>query len=235
MAVTSSFYKTRRRKPFPFILFPAALLWLCAAAAWAEPTAYDSSGGAEGVSRARPAAAEGPRIPADFTFNPSGGFYLTTRDKLKDQDVLRAIPMRAGFGLKFGFNWGGEGYVFELTPGLAFDKEFAELQLYLSAIKWRFSLMSGKLDLACGVGIQGGYLFAEQIDIGMDIFPRLPLTATYYFRKDFGVDFNLAFGYGFTGIKYRGNQTLFNAEKNPNFGVGAGALLFEAMVGVQLP
>ena len=112
--------------------------------------------------------------------------------------------------VNLGLNMGGSGAGFNLTPYYSYEKgdsAFHSLGFGMEFIyRW---LLAKKWYPHFGFGSKIGYLFASDIDVGLEIYLRIPVGFSYYFLEDLGLIFDFGFGYGFTGIMPKNVDTIY--------------------------
>jgi hypothetical protein len=137
------------------------------------------------------------------------------------------MPSRTDFQITVPLNFGGAGFGFDLQPSIGFG-DVTALGLYLGPA---FHLeINPKTYINLGLGPQIRYWLEDTVDIGADIFARVPVGATYYAAPDLGLFAELGLAFGATGFK--GKTPPGGAA--PDFNLGTG-FAFDIGVGVRWP
>lgn len=164
---------------------------------------------------------------SDFeTANPNAGIPG------QPATIKTTMPSRTDFLVTLPLNFGGAGAGFDLQPSIGFG-DVTSLGLYLG---FAYHLeLNQKLYLDFGLGPQFRYWLSvgdlppgTDLDIGADVFARLPIGATYYAAKDLGLFGELGLGFGATGAAYSTAGTTSDLK----FGTG---MAFDIGVGVRWP
>jgi hypothetical protein len=141
--------------------------------------------------------------------------------------IKTVMPSRTDFQITVPLNFGGAGFGFDLQPSIGFG-DVTALGLYLGPA---FHLeINPKTYINLGLGPQIRYWLEDTVDIGADIFARVPVGATYYAAPDLGLFAELGLAFGATGFK--GKTPPGGAA--PDFNLGTG-FAFDIGVGVRWP
>lgn len=121
------------------------------------------------------------------------------------------IDSRTGFHLAVPVNLGGDGIGLLLEPSITFASIEGASSTTGKKKDYGVTIVSGYLGpnlnlhlldplyLGVGAGLKVGYASSDIYEFGMDLFGRVPITATYYLVEDLALVLEFAFGYGVTG------------------------------------
>jgi hypothetical protein len=161
-----------------------------------------------------------------------GEFDATTTNPVTGMDQTQTLkmPARTDFQITVPLNFGGSGAGFDLQPSIGFG-DVTALGLYLG---FAYHLeINPKTYINFGIGPQFRYWLEDTVDIGADIFGRVPVGATYYAAPDLGLFAELGIGYGATGFATKAPAGA-PAGSVPDFGLGT-SFAFDIGVGVRWP
>jgi len=111
------------------------------------------------------------------------------------------IASRDGLTVSIPINLGGSGFGWLFEPYLGATSQIKSIGL-ITGPTIVFHLVD-PLYLGVGIDLRVGWLLSSGIDMGADLYGRIPITATYYVIPDLGIVAELGIGYGATGIKYK--------------------------------
>lgn len=136
-----------------------------------------------------------------FTMSPTVGYGFFMHSNLKPGIN---INNRHAVIVRYSFNLGGRGFCSEISPVYQYERasngfeEFHAVGLYLG-INWRWRwwnfVPSG------GFGVKTNVLLGENIDYGIEIYGRFPLSLTWYLTSKFNLIFEFAPAFGVVGVK----------------------------------
>lgn len=121
------------------------------------------------------------------------------------------IDSRTGWHLAVPVNLGGDGIGLLLEPSLTFASIEGASTTTGKKKDYGVTVISGYLGpnlnlhpidplyIGVGAGLKVGYATSDIYDFGLDIFGRVPITATFYVIEDLALVAEFAFGYGVTG------------------------------------
>lgn len=184
-------------------IFTASLLALLVTTAPA--LAQESPGPAAGSEPA--AAADTSSRIGRVTISPRIGWAYYGKPSFYGSGVSGSGVSHSGMNLQVNFDFGGKGSNFEIAPYYTYHATVGSamhsMGVYLGWA-YRMEFLGGKLYPSIGVGEKIGYLAAKGSDFGLEMTTRIPIGVTYYIMKDFGLVFELGFGYA--ALLMKGNS-----------------------------
>ena len=174
----------------------------------AEPAvATDEAKPAPAADEAKPAACDDVKFPW-FSLAPKVGFAYfgegSFSQNINGVPVTSTIKSRSGARIALDLAMGGDGFAFEISPlfihesGSGFSSNTVGADI---TFLWR--LQFGRWFPHFGLGMQAGYMLSDNLDIGLELYSRVPLGVTWYVLKNLGVVAELGIGYGATGMKMK--------------------------------
>ncbi len=159
-----------------------------------------------------------------FSLAPKAGYVF-----FQDGSLLGlSIDDRHGGQVAADMLFGREGFVFQLQPLYAYETaqgDFGDLQSIGTALglNWRWVL--GEIEPSVGFGIRGTFVFGDQVDLGTELYGRVPVSLSWYMAPILALDVEVALMYGATGLKGGRLQSLIMTS-----GLGT-----EISVGLRFP
>ncbi len=151
---------------------------------------------------------------------------------MQQENTTLTVPMRHGAQLQYDIDVGDQGYVGEFAPyfsvqwpdsgdvllggGLVFD------------LVYRFDFEG--IAPSFGVGMRLGYVHADDLGHGLDIYGRFPVACTFYLSPDFAIHLEIGVLYGITGFWIA--DASGNGDKEIHFVDGFGV---DAGIGFRFP
>jgi len=136
---------------------------------------------------------------------------------------------RAGFMIALPLNFGGSGFGWIIEPSLMLDSNVNAAGFYTGPT-FNFHVID-PLYVGFGFGPKFAYLSGKNLDLGLDIGGRVPITGTYYVHHDIGLTAELGLGYAASGYKSK-PIPLVNEKPSLSFGT---AFAWDFSVGVRWP
>jgi len=136
-----------------------------------------------------------------FTMSPTVGYGFFMHSNLKPGVN---IDNRHALIVKYSFNLGGRGFSSEIAPVYQYEESsngfgtFHAVGLYIG-INWRWRWWN--FVPSAGFGIKTNYLMGENIEYGVEIYGRFPVSLTWYLAGNFNLILEFAPSYGVVGIK----------------------------------
>lgn len=147
-----------------------------------------------------------------------------------------SMPARHAAMISYGFSIGGDGYSFELDPIFAIEQSTKSKygRMYFvggfTGMILRFGKYTGNRVVPfIGVGIKGGYLFADKLDEVMELYGRFPVGLDFYIQRGFGLFLEVGLMWGATGIRAKNEH-----EQWRNLNLGSGFAI-DTQLGVRFP
>lgn len=111
---------------------------------------------------------------------------------------------RSGLRLAVDLAMGGDALGFDISPFVTFESDDADNSSTAfgayTGLAWRQALTPG-WRLHTGAGLQAAYLDADALDLGLELFARVPVGATWQVTPAVGAVVEFGLGYGATGLK----------------------------------
>jgi hypothetical protein len=117
--------------------------------------------------------------------------------------IIGGIPERDNTTLTFTLDLGGDGLGLQLAPyyakGEIRDTDLTTVGVFVGGmLRPHF----GSVYPHVGVGLQAGYMSADIITYGLDLYARVPLGVTFYPVSNLALVAELGLGWGMTGVQY---------------------------------
>lgn len=148
-----------------------------------------------------------------FSLSPTVGYAYFGKGDLSIGGNTFTIESRSGARIALQLAMGGDGFAFELSPlfihesGTGFTSNTVGL---FTGFLWR--LQFGRWYPHFGAGLQAGYMMSDNLDLGFELYGRVPLGVTWYVLKNLGVVAELGVGYGASGMKLKSNPAIPKPE-----------------------
>ncbi len=187
----------------------------------------DKSGGEEKGLKKHKGDSD-PMAPFAIAPRLGYGWFGPARGDFKIGD----LSARNALLINLGLNMGGSGAGFDLVPYYAYEKGDSAFHSLGFGMQFTYRwLLERKWYPHFGFGSKIGYIFASDIDLGLEMYLRIPVGVSYYFLEDLGVIFDFGFGYGFTGIMPKNVDTVYEFD-DLRFGHG---FMVDLSLGLTFP
>ncbi len=143
--------------------------------------------------------------------------------------IATKTEARTGFLVALPLNFGGDGFGWIIEPSFMMDSNINATGFYTGPTI-NFHVID-PLYVGFGLGPKFAYLSGENLDLGLDVGARVPITATYYLHHDIGLTAELGLGYTASGHKAKAIP-LANEKPSLSFGT---AFAWDVSVGVRWP
>lgn len=117
--------------------------------------------------------------------------------------IIGGIPERNNRTLALTLDLGGDGLGLQLSPyyatGEIRNTDLTTIGVFVGGmLRPRF----GSVYPHVGVGLQAGYMSADIITYGLDLYARVPIGITFYPVSNLALVAELGLGWGMTGVQY---------------------------------
>jgi hypothetical protein len=156
--------------------------------------------------------------------------------------IIGGIPERDNRTIALTIDLGGDGLGLQLSPYYATGEiRQVDLTTFGLFIGGMYRPHFGNVYPHIGIGLQAGYMSADIITYGLDLYGRVPLGITYYPLKNLGLVAELGLGWGATGVQYPTQsievdtgQGISVTATSPDLEFGT-TTLYDVSIGLRFP